>query len=166
MIRVIVAVDRKFGIAKAGMQPWHIPDDEAYFSRQTKTFGANVLMGNTTLKTMGKSLKGRTNYVLSRSTLSNKDVVAVNNLEKCLEEFGDDNLWIIGGASLYEQVLGFNAVDELYITHIDANFNCDKFFPQFDATEFNLQKQTEIKRQNGFAYTYAVYKKVAAVAAI
>ncbi|MDL2363234.1 MAG: dihydrofolate reductase [Patescibacteria group bacterium] len=165
MIRAIVAVDQKMGIAKHGGQPWHIPDDEAYFSRQTKLYGGNVLMGSKTLAVMGEPLKGRNNFVLTRSQEHIDGVTVLHSLDKVNETCGEDNVWSIGGASLYSQMMEAGLLDELYVTHIAADFNCDKFFPAIPKAEYKLYQQSEPKQQNGFTYTYAVYKKVAAHAA-
>lgn len=159
MIRLIAAVDRKFGIAKHGGQPWHIPEDEAYFSRQTKSFGGKVLMGSTTLSVMGKPLQGRTNYVLSRSLKDSEGVKVVTDLEKFIKDAQDEDIWVIGGASIFKQVIDLGAADELYLTHIDADFNCDQFFPEIPQDKYVLGLQSETKNQNGFSFSYAVYKK-------
>lgn len=159
MIRLIVAYDRKRGIAKHGFQPWYIPDDETYFSRQTKSQGGNVLMGRTTLEVMGKPLSGRNNYVLTSRRGPIAGAELVHDLEVFMKRFKDIDLWVIGGASVYKQILDSDLADELYITHIDADFGCDQFFPEFSAQKFQLARQTDAKNENGFSYRYAVYAK-------
>lgn len=157
MIRLIAAIDRKNGIAKNEGQPWHIPKDEQYFGHMTKKFGGRVLMGSTTYEVIGEPLEGRINYVLSRDKQGLKGVEVVENLEKFLEEQQDQDVWVIGGASVFAQVVG--VADELYLTQIEADFNCDQFFPEYDK-EFELTSQSQLQEENGFIFSYAVYEKV------
>ncbi len=68
MNRLIVAIDRKRGLAKGGLQPWYIPEDERYFTEQTKKYGGHNLMGSRTfeLSLLNKPFEGRETYVLTR----------------------------------------------------------------------------------------------------
>ncbi|MDB5171099.1 MAG: dihydrofolate reductase, dihydrofolate reductase [Candidatus Saccharibacteria bacterium] len=159
MIRLIVAADQKRGIAKKGIQPWYIPEDEAYFGRQTKLHGAQVLVGSTTFKTFSEPLAERTNYVLTRNTEPVEGAVVVNNLDAFLEDHNNQDLWVIGGAAVFEQVMQSGKADELYVTHIEADFGCDQFFPAYEDA-FVLREQSETRQQNGFRFSYAIYDKV------
>jgi dihydrofolate reductase len=153
MIRHIVAIDSKRGIAKNGVQPWKLPDDERYFSNMTKKYGANILVGSTTYKLFKQPLPGRHNYVLTSHTEPLTGAVVVNNLEVFLKTFNED-LWIIGGATLYEQTLA--VADELYVTQIEADFECDTFYPDF-VQGFKLRSRSEPRSQNNLSYTYNLY---------
>ncbi len=153
MIRHIVAIDRKRGIAKDGVQPWKIPDDEQYFADMTKTHGANILVGSTTFRLLRQPLAGRQNFVLTSHAEPITGATVVNDLDKFLASLAED-VWIIGGARVYEQTLAL--ADELYITTIDADFGCDTFYPEFE-DDFSLQSRSEIKTQNNLRYTYDIY---------
>jgi dihydrofolate reductase len=157
MIRLIVACDRKRGMAKHGFQPWYIPEDEKYFTDQTKSHGGIVLVGNTTFKTFSGPLAGRENYILTRHTPI-KGVHVVHDLAKFLEDFQDKDVWVVGGTAVFDQIMQAGKTDELYITHIDADFGCDQFFPEYEA-DYKLVKQTEPREQNGFTFHYACYIK-------
>ena len=159
MIRVIVACDRQQGISKQGYQPWYIPDDEKYFTDMTKSYGAVVLTGRTTYDLIGKPLSDRTTYVLTSDKNPVEGVVTVNNLDAALRMIGDVDVWIIGGANVYEQIFEQKLADELYITRIDADFGCTQYFPQIGA-DFELSSVSELHEQNGFIYTYEIYTKV------
>lgn len=156
MIRVIVATDEKRGIARDGVQPWDLPEDVAYFNAQTKTHGANILVGSTTFKLFDEPLAGRTNYVVTRHDDPIPGAIVVHDVRKFLQSV--DDIWVIGGAALYEQVIGEQLADELYITHIDANFGCDKFFPKYEPA-YVLHTMGEPHEQNGVTFRYAVYSK-------
>lgn len=156
MIRIIVAFDRKRGIAKGGVQPWSIPEDEAYFMQHTTSHGGIVLMGQKTLEAIGQPLPNRRNIVLSREMHEAEGVVYTQDLDKFLLNHMED-IWVIGGASVFEQTI--NLADELYITKIDADFGCDQFFPEFEHS-FDRKSVSELHTQNGFIFTYETYTKL------
>lgn len=156
MNRLIVAIDRKRGLAKSGIFPWYIPEDEAYYDAQTRKYGGNVLMGSTTYATLDGPMPDRQNYVLTHDKTPIESVELVHNLDKFLKDFQDKDLWIIGGANVFTQVVQMGKADELYITHIEADFNCNQFFPEHEK-EFTLAEQSDLHEQNGFIFTYARY---------
>jgi dihydrofolate reductase len=157
MIRFIVAIDRQRGIAKHGFMPWNIPEDEAYFTDKTKSLGGNVLTGGVTFREayLGKPLQDRQNFILTRDTTPIEGVTVVNDIDSFLNDFQDD-LWVAGGANVFEQIIG--RADELYLTHIGADFGCDQFMPDYK-DQFELLDKGETREQNGFQYYYAVYKR-------
>lgn len=158
MIRLIAAIDRKRGIAKNGAMPWNIPEDEKYFTTQTKTYGGNVLTGGKTFRDAYKSrpLAGRQNYILTRHKTPAKGVILVHDLATFLEEFKDKDLWVAGGAEIFKEIIDAGRADELYLTHIDADLDCDRFFPEYEG-KFKLVGQSAVREQNGFKFTYAKY---------
>ena len=49
-----------------------------------------------------------------------------------------NQIFIIGGESIYKKALGY--ADSIYITHINKDYNCDRFFPEIDRSLFNSNK--------------------------
>jgi dihydrofolate reductase len=160
MIRLIAAIDRQRGIAKNGGMPWNIPEDEAYFTRQTKTHGGQVLTGGKTFRETYKSrpLADRNNYILTHDTTLTPGITLVRDLNKFLEDFSNQDLWVAGGAEVFAQIIEMGKADELYLTYIDADFDCDQFFPAYQ-DGFVLAEQSKSHEQNGFTFTYARYVK-------
>jgi dihydrofolate reductase len=158
MIRLIAAIDRKRGIAKGGIQPWFIPEDECYFTDETKKYGAAVLVGSTTFKTFHEPLAGRQNYVLTRDRTPIAGAETVNDLERFLKGLQGKDLWVVGGANVFAQVIEAGQADELYLTHIQADFGCNQFFPEYQQT-FKLAEQTDLHEENGFIFSSARYTK-------
>jgi dihydrofolate reductase len=155
MIRHIVAVDRKRGIAKEGVQPWKLPSDERYFRDLTKTLGGVVLMGATTFRVIGRPLPERHNFVATRDSNFRADgVELVYDIDAFLDHQPD--VWVIGGAQVYEATL--RRADELYVTEIDADFDCDVFYPDFSGA-FMLAKEGEMQHENGLDFRYDLYTK-------
>ena len=161
MICLIAAIDRQRGIGKNGGQPWKIPTDEAHFARLTKTHGGNMLVGLTTFRTFHGPLPDRHNYVLTHRAEPIKGVTLVDDLNKFLEQFNDQDLWVIGGAAVYDEVLKTGLASELYLTHIDADLHCNQFFPEYE-NQFKLVERSEPQTQNGFSFFYATYAKLPA----
>jgi dihydrofolate reductase len=160
MIRLIAAIDRKHGIAKQNVIPWYIPEDQAFFDSETKKYGGHVLTGSVTyhITYKDKPLADRHNYVLTRETAPIVGARVINDLATFLPEFNDKDLWISGGAAVFQSVMALGYGDELLITHVDADFGCDRFFPPFEK-DFKLVEQSELREQNGFHYTYARYER-------
>lgn len=156
MIRIIVALDQKRGIAKHGGQPWYIPSDEQYFKEMTSSKGGVVLMGQKTLEAIGHPLENRANFVLSREARQAEGLTYIQDIDKFFgEQTGD--VWVIGGASVFSQAI--NVADELYITHIQADFGCDQQFPEYEHV-FEERSSSELHTQNGFIYTFHIYGKL------
>ena len=157
MIRAIAAIDNRRGIGKDGKIPWNLPTDAKYFTDMTKTFGGRVLTGQRTFEltyTHGP-LKGRINYILSYDTRPIKGAIAVSDLDKFFRELRGD-LWISGGAEVFHQTI--DRTDELYITHVDGEFGCDRFFPPFE-DKFELASKQDPITENGLTFYYAVYRR-------
>lgn len=159
MMRLIVALDRRRGIAKHGFMPWSIPEDEQYFTDKTKSDGGLVLTGGTTFRqTYHGPLAGRQNYILTHDTTPIEGATVVNDLDKFLRDFKDKDVWVAGGAKVFEEIIKASQADELYLTHIDADFDCDQFFPEYEHG-FKLVEQGEPREQNGFHFYYARYAR-------
>src|ERR1700691_3334961 len=127
MFRLIAAIDRKRGLAKQGFQPWFIPKDEHFFPEQTKSLGGVVLVGSTTFATFKEPLAGRQNYVLTHDDTPREGAELVHDLEKFLGEWQARDVWVVGGANVFAQVMELGRADELYLTHIEADFGCNQF---------------------------------------
>jgi dihydrofolate reductase len=158
MIRLIAAIDHKRGLARHGRIPWNIPEDEQYFTDQTKRYGGNVLTGATTFKkTYHGPLKDRQNFILTHDSTPIPGVTLVHDLDKFLKDFRDGDLWIAGGAGVFAESI--KSADELYLTHIEDDFSCDQFFPEYKQN-FKLAEQSEPHEQNGSSFYYARYARV------
>ncbi|HOE78197.1 MAG TPA: dihydrofolate reductase [Bacilli bacterium] len=154
MLSIIVAMDKNRLIGRGNDLPWHYPEDLAYFKKVT--MGKSVLMGYNTylsiFNRLHKALPGRTNYVLtSKQTLPGEGII-VKNLTEFLENKKHEEVFIIGGRSVYEQLI--NRADRLYITWIHQTFSGDTYFPEFDLQDFQLI-QTDVTPN----CTFSVYER-------
>ena len=162
-MKMIVAVDENWGIGKDGELLCHLPGDLAYFKEQT--MGKTVVMGRKTLESLpgAKGLAGRNNIVLTKNPYYEAEDCDVAHdlyaLSQVLTMLGDD-VFIIGGGSLYEAFLPI--VREVLVTKIHAAFPADTFFPDLDEDpSFELVWESEPQEDDGIAYTFTKYRRVA-----
>jgi dihydrofolate reductase len=158
MIRLIVAVDARRGLADDNGIPWQgrLPTDARYFRDQTEH--GTVVMGFRTYQEFDKPLHGRDNFVLSRpgSPPLRQGFVAVTDLPGFFEDHAADVVWVIGGAGLYQQSMVW--ADELFITRIEEDFQCTKFFPPFEDA-FELASDGGERRENELAFRFQVWRR-------
>lgn len=125
-----------------------------YFKEQTMS--STIVMGRGTYETFLKPLPGRRNIVVSKNLNSvTNGFELIDDLPSFLSEAAVD-IWIIGGAKLYTSALQY--CEELYITHINGSYGCDRFFPSY-ADNFELFKTSRPQVDNGYEFRYAVYVK-------
>ena len=157
MIRSIVAIDEKRGMANNEGIPWQgkIPGDVAYFREKTLSGGA-ILMGYGTYTEFTRPLHGRTNYVATHKVEPLRDgFLKVRDAREFLQQATED-IWNIGGAALFEETLDLN--DELYITKVQGDYDCTKFFPEFTEL-FELVSESKPITESGITYTFCVYAR-------
>ncbi|PHM69524.1 dihydrofolate reductase [Xenorhabdus sp. KJ12.1] len=127
MISLIAAVAKNNGIGVNNALPWHCPRDLKLFKQ--RTLGEIVVMGRKTAESLGKPLKDRINFVLSRNpnrVPAGFSIIRDANEVKALAEF--HAVYIIGGAEIYHQFI--NIADRAFISHIEIDaVNADTFFP-------------------------------------
>lgn len=100
----IVAVARNLAIGKDGKLPWHYPADLKHF-KQT-TMGGVIVMGSNTWRSIGRTLPGRLNVVLSRRAQidSGHDLLFLRNEMEAvdLSKYLSGDLFVIGGSAIYK----------------------------------------------------------------
>lgn len=155
MKRIIVVMDNKKGIAKGGRMPWHLPADFKHFKQKTSSGSKIVLMTGKTFRSMRRPLPDRQNIIWTHdSAIKGKNVEMISDLDEFLKNTED--VWIIGGTALFDNTL--DLADELYITRIDHDFGCDKFFPEFE-DKFVLEDKGEDISENGYTFHFEKWVK-------
>ena len=133
-MKLIVAVDNNWGIGNKGELLARVKNDLKNF--RDLTINKIVILGSTTLATFpnGNPLKNRTNIVLSRREDYHPDgaVMArsIPELQAILKEYDTDDTFVIGGASVYSQLLSY--CDTAYVTKFKKTFESDTYFPNLD----------------------------------
>ncbi len=133
-MNMIVAVDANWAIGNKNQLLVRIPNDMKQFRQMTT--GKVVVLGRKTLETFpqGLPLKNRTNIILSgNKDYRVKDAVVVHSVEELLEElkqYPAEDVYVIGGDSVYKQLLPYCNV--AHVTKIDHAYEADSFFPNLD----------------------------------
>lgn len=129
-LTLIAAVDRAFGIGYQEQLPWHLPADMTFFRKNT--IGHPVLMGRKTYESIGKPLKDRDNYILTRQPIQISDAHIIHQLEDIAHLC--DEIMVIGGAQIYNLCLPF--AKRILLTEVDTTVKSDTFFPRFNHLKF------------------------------
>ena len=183
-IKIIFAQSLNGIIGKDGGLPWHLSDDLKEFKE--KTIGHTVIMGRKTWDSLPNNLKPlphRTNIIVSNNRQFAFDIVKTYGsywsfANKTNEEYYqctrvtydlvhtlknrfdlDENIWIIGGKSIYELALPY--AKELHITTVMINAEGDTTSPDINFDDFNLIYQSRIKydSKTNIPYYTTIYRK-------
>ncbi|KAM9821254.1 dihydrofolate reductase isoform 5-T5 [Syngnathus typhle] len=153
----IVAMCPDLGIGRDGHLPWHptrLNDEFKYFRKMTATASVEakknvVIMGRKTwfsIPEKNRPLNKRINIVLSRQLkvpptgahhLAPDFCSALRLIDTELSDQADQ-VWVIGGSSLYKELMLSQGTKRLFVTQVLKQFPCDTFFPEFCSDKYNL----------------------------
>jgi len=156
MITIIAAVANNGVIGKDNDLPWHISEDLKRFKRLT--LNNTVLMGRKTFESildrLGKPLPKRTNIIITRQADYQvpEGCFVYSNIDEALAKHAQENIFIIGGASIYKQTI--DLVDRLETTHVDQDYLGDTFFPKIDS-----EKWTQIAEEKFNTHRFVTYER-------
>lgn len=159
---LIAAVARDGSIGHGNQLLWHLPEDARWFRQQTT--GCPVIMGRKTWDSLPerfRPLPGRANIVVTRQRgWSAAGAITAHGLDEALAAAGAAlRVFVIGGADLYAAALP--RADELLLTEIDADFDGDTRFPDWNRSEFT-ETQRETHRAappNDFGFAFVRYRR-------
>jgi len=129
--KAIAAMSLNRVIGAGNKIPWHLPEDFKWFKRMTT--GHVLIMGRKTFESIGKPLPNRTTIVLTRSAGAFPGVQTVadlNEIHPNAQEFAGRELFICGGARVYEAALPL--CSDLYLTLVKRKVDGDTLFPAFE----------------------------------
>ncbi|NLJ97480.1 MAG: dihydrofolate reductase [Clostridiales bacterium] len=162
-MNLIVAVDSNWAIGYKNKLLVRIPADQRFFRQET--INKAVIMGRKTLESFpgARPLKDRLNVVIT----SNPDykiegalvVSSISEALKAVEEYNTEDVYVIGGESIYRQML--TLCDTAYITKIDYKYKADTYFPNLD--ELNDWVKTEESDEQTYCdliYTFNKYERI------
>jgi dihydrofolate reductase len=161
-MKIIVAVDKNWGIGFQNKLLISIPEDMRFF--RNKTMNKVVIMGKNTLDTFpgGNALKNRVNIVITRNeNCVRTDAIVVHSIEEAMEEvnkYKAEDIYVIGGASIYKQFLPF--CDTAFVTKIEYAYQADTFFPDLDEDEdWYITEESEKFVYCDTEYTFYKYER-------
>ena len=156
MINIIAAVAKNRAIGYKNKLIYWLPNDLKRF--KVLTTGHTIIMGRNTFLSLPKgALPNRRNIVLSRSQKAFEGCEVYPSLEEALKHCTpDEDIYIIGGASVYRQALPL--ADRLCLTEIDDTpSEADTFFPPYDDWQEESREDHPVDDRHDFAYSFVVY---------
>lgn len=164
-MNAIVAVDQNWAIGCDGDLLFSLPTDMKRF--RTLTTGGTVIMGRKTLESFpgGRPLPKRRNVVITRNRdFARDDVDIVFSIEEALDAVAgteEENLWVIGGGTIYTAMLPY--CKRVFLTKVNATApDADTFFPNLDALpDWEVESVVETVEENGFTYQFINYVNTA-----
>jgi len=167
-ISLIAAMGRNRVIGNKNTLPWKLPADMKRFRELTK--GKMVIMGKKTFDSIGKPLSGRTNVVITKEDIEIPGCFVTHSIDGSIlhgyagtgreDEKSWDEIMVIGGASIYARFLPL--ADRIYLTHIDADFEGDAWFPIFENPDVWEETERILHNpddENKYAYAFATYTR-------
>lgn len=162
MISLIAAMSENRVIGRDGGLPWHLPADLKHF--QQTTMGHPVIMGRRTFESLGRPLPGRTNIIVTRNPdYELDDAIVVRSLDEAIQAAEDDDpeeIFILGGEEIFRQALP--RAQRMYLTLVQAEFDGDVMFPEFNAGEWRTVEQREhpADEKNKYACTFQTIERM------
>lgn len=152
MIHAIVAMTGDRVIGKRNTLPWKLKGDLPRFKKLTS--GHTVVMGRNTYDSIGRPLPQRHNIVLDFEKRAIDGAEVAHSLEEALQlaNAHGTEIFIIGGASIYEQMLPY--VEILHISHVKHPYEGDVHFPPYDPADWQ-----EVAREDYDEFTAVTYKR-------
>ena len=154
-VAIVSGLTRRHVIGQGDALPWRqIKDDLPNFKQLTEN--KTVIMGLNTYLSIGKPLPDRINIIISREPAEIEGCVVCTSIPEALaraREYGKDT-FIIGGASIYEQMLPL--VNTMHLSFIKKDYPGDKYFPKFSKAEW---QQTAEKEFDEFTFVTLERKK-------
>lgn len=154
MIALIVAFAKNQVIGNKGCIPWKIKGEQKRFKELTT--GNVVIMGRRSYEEIGRPLPNRTTIVVSGTkNFDGENCLTAKSLTEAIEFAGEKDIYISGGAKLYEEALPL--VEKMYITEIEHEIEGDTYFPPFDKDLF--VKEVNETYEGEIPYTYVTYTR-------
>lgn len=158
----VVAVDENWAIGNKNKLLVSIPNDMKMFRELTT--GNVVVLGRKTLETFpgGQPLKNRTNIILSRNEdYAVNGAIVVHSVEELLEElkkYNSEDIYVIGGDSIYKQMLPY--CDTAHVTKIDHAYEADSYFPNLDKDpEWEVTADSDEQVYFDLTYHFVKYER-------
>ena len=162
IVSSIVATSLNHAIGKDNQLLWHLPADLKFF--KTTTMGCPVIMGRKTFQSIGRTLPGRQNVVITRDKTFNSDnqfdLTVVGSLDEALVKLHTEKeVFIIGGGEIYKQSM--DTVDTIYLTLVNVTMDADVYFPEINLAKFDLvwEEKHLADEKNSLDYTFQKFER-------
>lgn len=155
-IILIAAIGKNRELGKENNLIWHLKEDLKFFKENT--MGHIIVMGYNTYESLPNLLPGRRHIILTHRDISLEGVEVFHNLDELLTYLNnmEEDIYIIGGASIYKQFMPY--ASELLLTEINAECNeADVYFPEWNNEEFTREVINEV--DGDIPYSHIRYRR-------
>jgi dihydrofolate reductase len=137
--------------------PWRLPEDLRHF--KNLTMGHHIIMGRKTYESIGRPLPGRTTVIVTRDRhYKVEGCLTADSIASALRiSGGDDEVFFVGGAEMYAQVLPL--AQRLFLTEILAEYQGDAWFPEFDRMTWTEQVRQVHVTPEGLGFHFVTYER-------
>jgi dihydrofolate reductase len=161
IVSLLVAMDEKRGIGKAGGLPWRLSSDLKRF--RELTMGHHIVVGRKTFDSIGKPLPGRHTIIVTRNADFHHEgcfiARSVDDAIQLARARGESEAFICGGAEIYAQAM--SAADRMYLTLVHADANADTFFPEWNREQW-IERESQphaADEKNQYPFTFKLLVK-------
>ncbi len=153
---IIAAIGEKNELGLNNDLIWHLPGDLKFFKEHT--MNKNIVMGLKTFKSLPRLLPGRHHIVITHQNIENPSITVVHSIEQLMEYLDaiDDDVYVIGGASIYQTLMPYST--KMLLTHIKATHEADVYFPIINPEVWNRELISK-NNDNGIEYEHYSYTK-------
>jgi len=160
-VSILAAIGKNNELGGNNMLLWRLSDDLKLFKQLS--MGHCIVMGRKTFESIGKALPGRKNIVVTSGYIDVEGIYSTTDLNHAIEmarESGDDEVFVIGGAQIFEYAI--DLADKMYLSHVDGEFaDADVFLPEIDFSEWKVVETRSFTKneKNEFDFEFKVYER-------
>jgi dihydrofolate reductase len=163
IVASIAAVAENGAIGKENDLIWDLPIDMKFFMDTTR--GHHVITGRKNYESIPhkfRPLKNRVNIVVTRDeAYEAPGAVVLTSIREAIElarAAGEEECFVIGGGEIYALALREGLLDRMYITHVDAEFDADTFYPEFNRNDWVATVLAEHQPDERHAYAFKIVR--------
>ena len=155
MYTIIACIGKNNELGLNNKLIWHIKEDLEFF--KLVTYNHYILMGRKTLESLPKKLEGRKYLVISKTLETTEDYIVFKSIEELLStDFGKENIYVIGGAKIYEEMMPYT--DRMLLTEVNSTHVADKYFPKINDEEF-ISEVIGVYQTKDLTYKRKIYAR-------
>ena len=138
--------------------PWHLPADLQRVKQLTT--GHAIILGRKNYESIGRPLPNRKNIVITTNPdYEAPGCIVVNSIDAAIDAAEGEDIYIFGGARIYEQM--FDLAERMYLTLIHATFEGDTWFPEYKPDDWEVIEQQDFSAddKNKYEYSFVTLEK-------
>ena len=162
-VNLITACGKNGEIGLNNKLLWHIPEDFKKFKELTSH--SIIIMGRNTFESLPGILPNRFHIVVTSKDLEeNENVIKCESIEKAIEIAKNlsRNIWIIGGAQIYNYCLENDLIDNVYLSEVDYEGPADTYINKdlINKKFKSIFKENYNKINKTLAWSFNIYERI------